>query len=720
MSNIQRYPTTGRLRTQKRCEPLTWIVMVLVTGGFAGPLAAQQTASAPEGAIEEVTITAQKRAERAQDVPVSITAISQDSLSQQGVRASSDLQAAIPSMTWTGGHNGSAYIRGVGSPITTAGNQSSVAFYEDGVLLISPLQANLAFNNVERVEVLKGPQGTLFGRNANGGVISIVTPDPSADPHATVSLGYGNYNAVEAKGYGNTRLTDTLSGNVAVYYYNQIDGWGRNETTGQEAYRARTNDVRAKLRWAPSDQGEIVFTFEHAFDHNEITANHILPGFLGAAGNPPPRSFYDTNNDFPTNNETTVNTGSVRASYDFGAATFREIASYTDIDTSWPFDSDAGPLNLIQGPITETASGFTNEMQLVSNDNKKFNWIVGLFYLNNDAAFAPIDLFGREFGPATIDVYGHTNAQSYAIFGQTTWEFVTDTHLTLGVRNTWDQRTVDGHTDVNKVKGTQAYQKASFREPTYRVGLDHRFAPELMVYGTVSTGFNSGQFNTGNAFAPAVKPEKMRAYEVGFKSDLLNGRLQVDAAAFWYDYKDLQVSITQNAVTLQTNAARARIKGGELEIKSLPFDRLHFDVGFSYTDAKYTQYNDAQFFVPLAGGGYTAAVGDATGNFLVATPKIGATANLSYEMDEFSASLSYGYKGKIYWSYQNNLFTDPYSLLGASLTYRPQVAQNMSLRLWGRNLTNSHYNQTEGIRPEGAMGAPGAPRMFGVTAEYKF
>jgi len=720
MSKIQRYPT-ARLRTTSINAPLTGIVMVLVTGGLLSPVQAQQgAASGPETALEEVTVTAQKRAERAQDIPVSIAAISQDSLTQQGVRASQDLQAAIPSMTWTGGHNGSAYIRGVGSPITTAGNQSSVAFYEDGVLLISPLQANLAFNNVERVEVLKGPQGTLFGRNANGGVISIVTPDPSSEPHATVSLGYGNYNALEGKGYGSTRITDSLSANVAVYYYNQVDGWGRNETTGAEAYRARTNDVRTKLRWTPADNSEILFTFEHAFDHNEITTNHILPGFLGAAGNPPPREFYDTNNNFITNNETTVNTGSVRASFDLGYATFREIASYTDVDTSWPFDSDAGPLSLIEGPITETASGFSNEMQLLSNDNKKLSWIIGLFYLDNDAAFAPIDLFGQELGGAIVDVYGHTNAKSYAVFGQTTWEFVTDTHLTLGVRNTWDKRTVDGHTDVNFAKGAQAYQEASFREPTYRVGLDHRFAPELMVYGTVSTGFNSGQFNTGNAFAPAVKPEKMRAYEVGFKSDLLNGRLQVDGAAFWYDYKDLQVSITQNAVTLQTNAARARIKGAELDLKSLPLERLHFDLGLSYTDARYTQYNDAQFFVSQPAGGYSAAVGDATGNYLVATPKIGATANLFYEMDEFTASLSYGYKGKIYWSYQNNLFTDPYSLLGASLTYRPRNIQNWSVRLWGRNLTNSKYNQTEGIRPEGAMGAPGAPRMYGVTAEYKF
>jgi iron complex outermembrane receptor protein len=683
-----------------------------------------QTATTPEGSLVEIIVTAEKRAERAQDIPVSVSALSGDALNAQRIRGTDDLTAAVPSLVFVSGLNGSTYIRGVGAPITTAGNQPDVAMYVDGVLLVSPLQSTGAFNNVQRVEVLEGPQGTLFGRNASGGVINIVTADPSQKASSDFSIGYGNFQTTEAKFYANVPITSTLAANVAGYFYNQGQGWGRNITTGRDSYREWSNDVRVKLGWNPDDRTEIILTFDHSYLHSELTNGRILQGTRGVGGTPAPAGWYDTSNDFPSYNNTGVDSGSLRASFDFGAATFRSITAYTSVITHWPFDSDQGPLAVIQGPIQDDASGFTQELQLISPSNQKVTWAVGLFYLNNQAAFRPIDLFGSEFGTAVIDVYGHTTTQSYALYGQGSWEFLPSTHLTLGSRYTIDYASIDGHTDVNKVTGTVHYQETNFKDPSWRLGLDHRFSRELMAYATFSTGFNAGQYNTGNAAAPPVQPEKLTAYEVGLKSDWLDGRLQANLSAYWYDFKNLQVAVVQQAVTVQTNAAAARIKGAELSLEAQPTSDFHVRAGLAYNDAKYTDYNNVQFYVPKATGGYSTVVGDATGNRLIASPKFSATAAADYNIHSavglFTTSLNYGHKGKIYWNYSNTISTPAYDLVGAQIRWQPSMADNWFVSLWGKNLADKKYNQQEGVRLELASSVPGAPRTFGIAVGAHF
>jgi iron complex outermembrane receptor protein len=695
---------------------------VLATG--ASHVAWAQTAPPAEGALVEIVVTAEKRAERAQDIPVSVSALSGKALSSGGIRDADDLTAAVPSVEFVSGLNGSTYIRGVGAPIATAGNQPDVAMYVDGVLLVSPLQATGAFNNVERVEILEGPQGTLFGRNASGGVINIVTADPSQKASSNFSIGYGNYQTTEAKFYANVPITSTLAANVAGYFYNQGQGWGRNITTGQDSYREWSNDVRVKLGWTPDDRTEIILTFDHSYLHSELTNARILQGTMGVGGTPAPAGWYDTSNDFPTFSDTGVDSGSLRASFDFGSAIFRSITAYTSVITRWPFDSDQGPLAVIQGPIQDDASGFTQELQLISPSNQKVTWAVGLFYLNNQAAFRPIDLFGSEFGSAVVDVYGHTTTQSYALYGQGSWEFLPSTHLTLGARYTIDYASIDGHTDVNKAAGTVSSQETKFKDPSWRVGLDHRFSPELMTYATFSTGFNAGQYNTGNAAAPAVQPEKITAYEVGIKSNWFDGRLQANVAGYWYDFKNLQVAVTENAVTVQTNAAAARIKGAELSVEAQPVSNLHLRGGLAYNDAKYTDYNNVQFYVANPTGGYSTVVGDATGNTLIAAPKLGASAAADYDIHSdvglFTTSINYGHKGKIYWNYSNTIATPAYDLFGAQVKFQPATADNWFVTLWGKNLTNKEYNQQEGVRLELASAVPGPPRTFGIAIGAHF
>ena len=704
--------------------PIPLAVLLAVAPHCALAQSATSPEGSSEGALQEVVVTAEKRSERAQDVPATISAISAETLASEGIRGTDDLQASVPSLDFVNGLNGSAYIRGVGAPITTAGNQPDVAMYVDGVLLISPLQATGAYNNVDRVEVLEGPQGTLFGRNASGGVINIVTPDPSQKASGNFSIGYGNYQTTEDKFYVNVPLTDTLAANVAGNYYDQHQGWGTNITTGAESYREWSNDLRVKLGWTPDERTNIIFTYDHTFLHSQLSDDRILEGTMGVGGTTAPAGWYDTSNDFPSSNTTIIDSGSLRASFDFGVATFRSITAYTSVNTAWPFDSDGGPLAVIEGPITDDASGFTQELQLISPSQQKVTWAVGLYYLNSQAKFSPIDLFGSEFGPAVIDVYGHTTTQSYAAYGQGSWEFLPDTHLILGSRYTIDNATIDGHTDVDKHMGAQQYQATEFKDPSWRVGLDHHFTRDLMTYATFSTGFNAGQYNTGNAAAPPVQPEKLTAYEVGVKSGWFNGRLQANADAYWYNFKDLQVSVVEQAVTVQSNAAAARIKGAEFELEAQPVSSLHLKASLAYTDAIYTDYTNVQFYVPQAGGGYTTIVGNATGNSLLATPKVAVNASADYSIHAspglITTSINYGHKGTIYWDYANSISTPPVNLLGASVSWIPVFAEHWDVRVWGKNLTNEKYNQNEGVRLEAAQAVPGPPRTFGVAVGAHF
>jgi iron complex outermembrane recepter protein len=673
------------------------------------------------GGLEEIVVTAQKRAERAQDVPISITAITGDSVTRQGIRSADELTSAVPSLNWQKSYNGAPFIRGVGKPIVTAGNESSVGIFVDGVLQVSPLMTNFALNNVERVEVLKGPQGTLFGRNSNGGVINITTPDPSHTPQLEASVGYANYETVEGKFYATTGLSDTLAINVTGAYYDQSKGWGRNVTTGDDAYTEKSHDIRAKLLWTPTDRTKVTLTGEYHYMKSQSNAYSPMPGTFGFDGSTS-AGFYNLTSDFPTSVRTRVGAGSLSVRHDLDWAELVSISAYTRVRTFWPYDSDGTPTANLQGPIWETANGFTQEFQLVSPSSGNFKWVAGLYYMYFDAAFKPISLVGAELGGITLDIFGDTKANSFAGFGEATWTFLPDTNLIVGGRMTFDKRSVSGHVDVNGAPGAVTSQSKSFSQPTWRVTLNHKFDRDFMVYGTVSTGYNSGQFNTGNAAAPAVQPEKLTAFEAGFKAQLFDRRFQLNASAFHYSYRDLQVTIIENAVTVQTNAARAKIDGFELESTIVPVPGLYLNASLAYTDARFSDYSNAQFYVPLVGGGYTTTVGDATGNQLASAPKWTIAAGARYDLETgsgtFTPAVNYTRRGSYFWDSQNIVREPAQNQLTASLTYT-SPDDHWSVRFWGKNLLDDKVRAWTIQRVELFGSTPAAPRTYGLTLGVK-
>lgn len=691
----------------------------------APQLASAQTAATTppqaSGGIEEIVVTAQKRAERAQDVPISITAVSGDSLNRMGIKSTDELTSAVPSLTWQKSYNGAPFIRGVGKPIVTAGNESSVGIFVDGVLQVSPLMANFALNNIERIEVLKGPQGTLFGRNSNGGVINITTRAPSHDSTVEASVGYANYQTVEGRLYASTGLSDTIAVNLTAAYYDQNKGWGKNVTTGEDAYREKSNDIRAKLLWEPDARTKVTLTGEYHYMQSQSNAYSPMAGTKGFDGSTS-AGFYNLTGDFPTSVSTRVAAGSLTIRRDLDFADFVSISAYSRVRTYWPYDSDGTPTANLQGPIWEKADGFTQEFQLVSKAGGNFKWVAGLYYMYFDAAFNPIHLEGAELGGITLDIFGDTKANSLAGFGEATWTFLPNTDLTVGGRMTFDKRSVNGHVDVDGGAGAVTRQSKNFRQPTFRVTLNHKFTPDLMTYATLSTGYNSGQFNTGNAAAPAVRPEKLTAYEAGIKAQLFDRHMQINASAFHYDYRDLQVTIIEDAVTLQTNAAKAKIDGFELETSIVPVRGLHLDASAAYTNARFSDYHNAQFYVPLEDGGYTTTVGDATGNRLASAPKWSVTMGARYDVETasgtFTPAVNYTRRSGYFWDSQNSVREPASNLLSASLTYT-SPDDHWSLRLWGKNLLNDQIHAWTIQRVELFGSTPAAPKTYGATFGVK-
>ncbi|MEZ5735562.1 MAG: TonB-dependent receptor [Novosphingobium sp.] len=673
------------------------------------------------GGISEIIVTAQKRAENVQDVPIAMTAITGETLKDSGIESADDMTLAVPSLTWQQTHNSSPYIRGVGKPIVTAGNESSVGIFVDGVLQISPLQANFAMDNVERIEVLKGPQGTLFGRNSNGGVISITTRAPSFDTQAEASIGYANYDTVEGKFYASGALGDELAANFSGSFYNQDKGWGKNIYNGDDAYWSKDWHARGKLLWEPDDDTSITLTGEYHYTKTQGNAYAAIAGTLAQDGTGSP-GFYNLNSDFETYLRTRVAGANLRARHDMGWAELVSITAYTRVRTYWPYDSDGAPGFILQGPIYESVDGFTQEVQLVSPGTGNFRWVVGLYYMYMDAAFDPIELYGANVGGAKVEVFGATKANSFAGFGQATWEFVPDTNLTVGARMTFDKRSVSGHVDVNDAPGTVAKHSKNFSEPTYKVTLDHKFGRDFMVYATHSTGYNSGQFNTGNANAPAVNPEKIKAYEIGFKSQFLDNKFQLNGAAYHYDYRDLQVTVIENAVTVQTNAAKAKIDGFELEANVAPVRGLLISAAVAYSDARYSDYNNAQYYRPVMGGGYETYSDDATGNRLRLSNKWAFSASARYDIETeagvFTPSVAYSHRGPFFWNDENTVKEPAHDVLNASLTFTT-ADDRFWLRIWGKNLFDEKIRASTTLRREVFGEVPAAPLTYGATLGWK-
>jgi iron complex outermembrane receptor protein len=682
--------------------------------------------------LAEVVVTAQRRTENAQTVPIAISTISGDTLAQSfGVNNVETLKEAVPGLDIsmdTG--NTKIFLRGVGT--TAVATDNSVGVYVDGVYIAAQASSFMNLANIDHVEVDKGPQGTLFGRNTTGGVVQIVTKTPSSTPSADLTFGYGNYNTFTLNFYGTSGIAPNLAADFTYYYNNQVDSPGMNVITGtKNIFRQNTEVIRNKWLWTPTDATTVTLALDYTQDRQATgIVWSFLPGAVGVDDKTTYLGFYNTASDLD-NQWTDRNYGaSLRVEQDFGWSRLVSITGARDSLNIHTLDQDATPLHLIDAnPLPELDETLTQELQLQSPAGKeKFKWIVGLYYMDDRFASLPLVINEGDYSPSgltytVVDVYVREPTRSYAEFGQVTWEFPPGTHLTLGVRNTYDTKSIGGNTLVDGFDAVHGRQTADFSKVTYRVVLDRQFTPDILGYVSWNTGFKSGQYSLVNFTEPPVKPEVLTAYETGFKTEFLDRRLRVNVSAFDYKYQDIQAQEVLVGGTQLVNAAQATIYGLDIDIKAKLTRSLSLQASLEWLHARYTNFPNDPSYVPAPAGGNNLITINGAGLHMSNAPDFSAYGAADYTMAVaggiLDVNVNESYNSGYYWDPGDRLRQRAFALLGGYVKWTDGEGK-WSYRFWGNNVTSRHYYTYETAFAFGDIYSPAMPATYGVAVERKF
>lgn len=609
----------------------------------------------PSYGLQTIIVTAQKRAENVQDTPLSITAVSGETLAAQGITEVADLNRIDPGLQ-IGKSTGvvTTFIRGIGNPVTTAGNEASVPVYIDDVYFVRAAFPYFDLASVERVEVLKGPQGTLFGRNASGGVINVVTKDPNtASTELQASLGYGNYETMDASLYVNMPITDNVAANLAVSYNDQNEGWGRNldlvdplntdlgyKDVGEDYWKGRSFSARSKLLFNLGDDIDLKLIGYYINSHSQIGIySRPFPGTVGGSpdaahnGFPivpgampvpsqvlPALGFYDVSlaEEQYDDNEGYGFSGRFDASVGF--ADFVSITAWRKSDELYYSSGNYSDYDWLRYDLNVIDEQFSQEFQLKAPSTSPVNWIAGLYYLDAKGGFNPTTIYGpgpEQAGLQSIDIRGRQDIQSYAAFGQITYPVTDRLNLTGGLRYTIDKVKGTGSTTLNFlgggslvaqqfdaendfggasgisiINGTNPNAEREYKKLTWRAAVDYELADDLLLYASQSRGYKAGTFNTLPLDSAALDPEIVDAYEAGFKSEFAGGTVRLNGALFWNDIKNPQIQAQRNGLVFLANAESARSKGAELDATWAAADGLTLRLAGAYLDAKFRNFGD--------------------------------------------------------------------------------------------------------------------------------
>jgi iron complex outermembrane receptor protein len=716
-------------------HPTAWIFGCLagfIAIGAPALSSAQATAAAsvtPASGVQlqQVVVTAQRRDESLQSVPISVSVITGDSALNSGITTSEELPIAVPGLQMDlDGVGLSPFLRGVGSTFYSPGAESSVAIYVDGGYL--PSEAALFnLNSIDRVEVLRGPQSTPFGRNATGGVIQVVTKDPSIEPYADLSVGYDNYQTSVLNFYGTTGVAAGLATDLAVYADDNPTGWGHNLSNGDQDYTYQNIDVRNTWLWQPQGGTRIKLALDYEDSTNEAGLGFKpLPGTATLAGTTYP-GFYNT--DANLQDRTVMHQGGVllQVSQDLTFATFKSISTYRELRPNFLLDQDASPLPIVNIHILDPENSLTQELQLISPEASTLQWIGGFFYYHDVAGLAPLDISGLAAAPfSQVAMVARQHTASYAGYAQATFAVAPETHLTTGIRYTNDRRSIGGTTSAEGV-GVIASdaQSAQFDKVTWRLALDHQFTPDVLGYISDNRGFKSGAFNTSVYIQPAVKPEVLDAYEIGLKSEYLDHRFRANLAGYYYEYNDLQVSELVAGSDIIVNAAKAEIYGVDADFSVLPIRNLTLNASFALIHGRYTSFPDAPYFPAVTAPGCSPGAGvdgactiDATGLETVHSPSFTLSLSAEYvrasQVGPFDIAADFYHSDGFYWDPANQVRQPTYSLFNASIGWKnPQ--ERFGVRLWGKNLGGAKYYSYAISQSLGEDFSPAPPRTYGVT-----
>ena len=689
--------------------------------------------------LAEIVVTAQKRSENLQSVPIAITAASGDQLAQRGITNTQQLNVLAPGLNirvTAGSFQPS--LRGISTSSTVSENP--VALYIDGVYIPQQRDGTRELEDIDQVAVLKGPQGTLFGRNATAGVIQITTKAPSFTFNASTHAELDNYVTLRAGGYITGGLTDNIAMAASVAYVKQGNGWGRNFITGNDTNQVLHDlALRAKILFKLGARTDFTLIGDYANSKRYTTNTVPLPGTRFSFANPYTSNSYSLYDSFAGNDPFgDLHGGGVSGTlnHNFGGVKLVSITAYRDINTPYSINNTSVP-QFYQVSITPKAQSksFSQEVQLLSTSTGPFTWVAGVFYFNYDNGSNPIHRFfaGPLVNPVTQIVgtysYATENSRSVAPFGEAKWEFLPATHLTFGARYTWEWR----HLKNSRVESVNAsgtvttvpYDKQSdYKDPTFRIGLDHQFTDTILGYVSYNTGFKSGGFNSVSPATPGYNPEKLKAYEAGVKSTLFDRRLRLNASGFYYDYTNLQVVQFINAVQTVINGPKAHLYGLDLDFAAKVTPALQVSGGFEVLHATFQSFPGAVFSTPLPAGGAVLFSGDATGKRLPLAQKFTGNLAVDYHFGLPRGGLDFNvtanYNGDYYFQVDNLIRQKAYTILNSALTWTLPGGK-LSLKVFGRNLLNEKIITTTTEQAIGyATSYNAAPRTFGGGFAYKF
>ena len=690
-------------------------------------------AATDTGQLQDIVVTAQKRAQNLQSVPIAITAATGPALQARGIANVVDLPQVAPGLNVRVTNSlFQPTIRGIGTSAAYAENPTSL--YVDGVYIVDQRAALLDLNDIEQVAVLKGPQGTLFGRNSTAGVIQVTTRRPSDQLHLQAGVTIDNYETVRADGYLSGPIANNLSASLSVRYAQQGIGWGKNLTTGEQSGILRHDfSARGKLVFNPTDATLITLIGEHfdmRFDGGASRpvpgTNFVYPGFG------PTRTKYDSYAGTNKVVQQDGDSGSLSIDQNLGLAHLVSISSVQHVNGRSLFDVDgvAAPLFLVSIPQSPSIA-FTQELQLTSATNSAFTWVVGAFYIHNNQKINPSTSFIRPPffpAPAVLTRVSTQRTDSVSGFGQATLKLGDLTRLTGGLRYTYEKREFDGIQTLavngGAPSGAPINSSVSVKKPTFRASFDHDFTSNILGYVSFNTGFKSGGYNVLSPTSPAYAPETIKSYEAGLKTELFDRRLRFNVAGFYYDYNNIQISQIINNVSVISNAATARIYGADIDFEARLAAGLSLSGGLELLHARFRQFDNAQLATPLPAGGVLIGSATAAGKRLPLSQDVSGNVALDYDFRAGGAdghfNVSAAYQGIYYFEPDNTVLQPSYVTLNSTLRFN-LPGKRVSVSLYGKNLLNQFVvaNVTSNRFALVDLDAY-APRTYGVGVRYEF
>lgn len=736
-------PKGGRVSKKTFASTLA---LTLAIAGISHPALAQDTADS-----DVITVTALRREQALQDVPASISVISGQSLSDAGALASQDIAQLTPNVQWesTSLSNPRIFIRGIGSLEFNANGSGSVGIYVDDVFVGSPSALNFQLLDVQRVEVLRGPQGTLYGRNNTGGAINYISRDPTDHVSGSGTMRFGNYNLHVFEGSVAGPLGGGFSGRLTGRLINRDgvnenvndthDQWGdigQWAARGKLRYDANNFDATLTYSAGSADQSSLSYQALGVYDPvalaggstvrcsdtrilagecvNAFGLNDADPGDVRRAGY----------NASPHYDRIDTSLAALRMNWDIGFATLTSVTGLINVDRDERQDTDATAATILHANYANASEQFSQELRLASPGGERFNWIAGLYYLSDDMDAS--NSYETPAFPGGLALQAYTqNTEAWAVFARGDFAVTERLTASLGVRYTEEEK--DFTTNNGFIStGTTLSLSRSLSNDSFSGDfvVDYALTDDLRVYGSIARGFKAGGVNGGVVFDPnqvtVFDPEYVTAYELGLKSQFANRRVTLNAAAFFYDYTDLQLQVTRDfgggvPTPVVDNAGAAEVLGVELEGSWIASDYLTFNASLGLLETEFVEYVD------FGGADYT-------GNDLPSAPGTSFSFGVNYERPigaglVFWAGADTSHRSHSYFTPENSQLTDRDAswITNARLGLRAEDGR-WTAALWGRNLGDEEVRV--GYANLDAFGyklhSYEDPRTYGVEVTVRF